>query len=76
MNLGWYNLNTFDNKEYEYYEQVQNGDMNTIIPNKFIAFMGPIDAKNRKGGHGNAPEDYLQVFHHFKVSRVVRLNEP
>jgi hypothetical protein len=33
--------------------------MNVIIPNKFIAFMGPIDAKNRKGNHGNAPEDYL-----------------
>jgi len=49
--------------------------MNVIIPNKFIAFMGPIDPKNRKGSHGNAPEDYLQVFHHFGVSRVVRLNE-
>ena len=41
--LGWYNFKVFDNKEYEYYEQVENGDLNWIIPNKFIAFMGPVD---------------------------------
>ena len=72
---GWYNFREFDNKEYEYYEKVENGDMNVIIPNKFIAFMGPVDPQN---GHrrGNSPEDYLQVFKHFGVSCVVRLNEP
>jgi cell division cycle 14 len=43
LNLGWYKFREFDNKEYEYYEKVENGDLNWIIPNKFIAFMGPID---------------------------------
>ena len=43
MSHGWYNFREFDNKEYEYYEKVENGDMNVIIPNKFIAFMGPVD---------------------------------
>lgn len=39
----WYNFKTFNVKEYEYYEKVENGDLNWIIPNKFIAFMGPVD---------------------------------
>ncbi len=40
---GWYNDATFDVKEYEYYERVENGDLNWIIPDKFLAFMGPVD---------------------------------
>jgi cell division cycle 14 len=40
---GWYNFREFDNKEYEYYEKPDNGDLNFIIPGKFIAFMGPVD---------------------------------
>jgi cell division cycle 14 len=53
---------------------VENGDLNWTIPNKFIAFMGPVD--NKKESRGNSPDDYLQVFKHFGVSHVVRLNEP
>lgn len=71
----WYNFREFDNKEYEYYEKIENGDLNFIIPNKFIAFMGPIDGAVRKPGQ-NSPEDYLQIFKHFNVTHVVRLNEP
>lgn len=67
---GWYSFKTFDPKEYEYYEKVENGDLNWVIPNKFIAFMGPID--NKRDGRGNQPEDYLQVFKHFGVTHVVR----
>jgi len=74
IRLGWYKFREFDPKEYEYYEKVENGDLNWIIPNKFIAFMGPVD--NNLGKRGNTPEDYLQVFKHFGVSHVVRLNEP
>jgi cell division cycle 14 len=47
--------------------------MNWIVPGKFIAFMGPIDS--RKENRGNSPEDYMQVFKHFGVGHVVRLNE-
>lgn len=79
MRLGWYSFKDFDPREYEYYEKVENGDLNWIIPGKFIAFMGPIE--HRPGTpiherHGNAPEDYLEVFKHFGVTHVVRLNEP
>ena len=74
VSLGWYNFREFDNKEYEYYEKVENGDLNWVLPRKFIAFMGPVDqiGTNRRG---NSPEDYLQVFRHFGVTHVVRLNE-
>ena len=66
-------MQTFDPREFEYYERVENGDLNWILPNKFIAFMGPVDTKVR--GRGNCPEDYLAVFKHFGVTHVVRLNE-
>jgi len=35
--------------------------------------MGPIDKSVER--RGNCPEDYLQVFKHFGVGLVVRLNE-
>ena len=75
IKLGWYDFRKFDNKEYEYYEKVENGDLNWIIPGKFIAFMGPLDNVSRFERRGNTPEDYLQVFKHFNVTRVIRLNE-
>lgn len=37
--------------------------------------MGPLDNINKFDRRGNTPEDYLQVFKHFNVTRVVRLNE-
>lgn len=59
IKLGWYNFKEFDNKEYEYYEKVENGDLNWIIPGKFIAFMGPLDNINKFERRGNTPEDYI-----------------
>lgn len=76
QNLGWYNFKEFDNREYEYYEKVENGDLNWVIPSKFIAFMGPIDSQPGQPKRGNAAEDYLEVFKHFGVTHVIRLNEP
>lgn len=50
-----------------------------IIPDKFMAFMGPLDdpplAYNNYDRLGNTPEDYIEVFKHFNVTRVIRLNE-
>jgi len=39
----WYDFRTFKVKDYEKNEKVENGDLNWIIPEKFIAFMGPVD---------------------------------
>ena len=32
VRFGWYDFRTFNVKEYEYYERVENGDLNWIIP--------------------------------------------
>lgn len=37
--------------------------------------MGPLDNISKFERRGNTPEDYLQVFKHFNVTRVIRLNE-
>lgn len=62
MRLGWYRFSDFDNREYEYYEKLENGDLNWIIPGKFMAFMGPLDdpplAYNNER-MGNTPDDYI-----------------
>ena len=76
ISLGWYRFKDFDSREYEYYERVDNGDLNWIIPDKFIAFMGPIDPVAGQPKVSNGAEDYLSVFKHFGVSHVIRLNEP
>lgn len=39
--LGFFNFEDFCVKEYEHYERVENGDLNWIVPGKFIAFCGP-----------------------------------
>mmetsp|Transcript_32799 Transcript_32799/g.29093 ORF Transcript_32799/g.29093 Transcript_32799/m.29093 type:complete len:99 (-) Transcript_32799:569-865(-) len=41
IGCGWYDFKKFDVHEYEFYEQVENGDLNWIIPNKIVALMGP-----------------------------------
>ena len=41
VKLGWFNLKTFNLRDYEYYEKIENGDMNWVIPGKFLAFSGP-----------------------------------
>lgn len=43
ITLGWFNYKTFNLAEYEHYEKIENGDLNWIIPNKFIAFSSPSD---------------------------------
>jgi cell division cycle 14 len=50
MKLGWYNPKTFNYKEYEEFEKVDNGDMNWIIPGKFLAFSSPSPQKYDEEG--------------------------
>ena len=77
IKLGWYDFTKFDHLEYEYYERVQNGDINWVIPNKFIAFMGPSGRTKHEGDQfKTCPEDYKKPFERFGVKRVVRLNKP
>lgn len=74
IKLGWFDLKTFNVDEYEHYEYVENGDLNWIIPNKFIAFCTPSSGKGRE--HNLPPEEYVKIFKPMKVTAVVRLNNP
>jgi len=75
--LRWLDFETFDHKEYHYYEQVETGDLNEIVPGKFIGFSGPA-AKHLEAYDGSVtlgPEDYIPIFEKFGVSAVIRLNK-
>jgi cell division cycle 14 len=71
---GWYNYKTFDVQEYQFYEKVENGDLNWIIPGRFMAFSGPLNVTDKYGSF--TPEDYVPIFKKLGVNLVVRLNKP
>ena len=76
MGRGWYDFKSFNAKEYEHYEKVENGDLNWIIPGKFLAFMGPVDQRDSVHRYGHAAYSYINIFKHLNVTKVIRLNEP
>ncbi|XP_034935865.1 dual specificity protein phosphatase CDC14C-like [Chelonus insularis] len=74
--LGFFNFDDFNFKEYEYYERVQNGDLNWIVPEKFIAFCGPQAELNNENGYSlHSPESYFSFFRQNNVTTIVRLNK-
>lgn len=40
--LSHFDLQTFSPEEYAFYDRIENGDLNWIIPRKFLAFSGPL----------------------------------
>ncbi|CAD7927715.1 unnamed protein product [Amoebophrya sp. A25] len=76
MRIKWFDPNTFDVAAYEFYEKVEHGDMNWVIPDKFLAFAGPsatpIDCD---GFPAFTPEDYVPIFKSGNVGTVLRLNK-
>lgn len=78
----WYEFRNFKVKDYEFNEKVENGDLNWIIPGKFVAFMGPVDRsyptdkKYPEQKFGHHPSKHVQIFQEIGVDRVIRLNEP
>eukprot|EP00890_Picochlorum_soloecismus_P005309 jgi/Picsp_1/577/NSC_00574-R1_cell division cycle protein 14 len=74
--INWHRGEIFDVDEYEHYEQVENGDLNWIVPGKFLAFAGPSgQAKYFGGWRTFTPEDYVDYFKQNNVTSVVRLNK-
>ena len=65
----------FDVHEYERRERVENGDMNWILPAKFLAFSGPQPRRAHHHGSVHVPEDYVAYFQRHNVQGVVRLNK-
>lgn len=53
---------------------MENGDLNWILPKKFIAFSGPLNQTDKYGSF--TPEDYNPIFKKLGVTLVVRLNKP
>ena len=73
--LRWHAGERFAVEEYEHYEQVENGDLNWIVPGKLLAFSGPsATPRHPSGWRTFVPEDYLPYFRARRVTAVVRLN--
>eukprot|EP01066_Platyproteum_vivax_P013599 Platyproteum_vivax@DN6148_c0_g1_i3.p1 len=73
--LGWYNFETFDIKSYSKYDRIDFGDMHWIVPNKFLAFSGPSNSSSDQFGYRTfTPDDYIEDFHSWGISLVIRLN--
>ncbi|KAH7291860.1 hypothetical protein KP509_29G038800 [Ceratopteris richardii] len=74
--IGWIDLHTFNVKEYEYFEQVENGDLTWIVPNKIVAFSGPSARRIELCGYRTlVPEDYVSYFKQSKITTIIRLNK-
>jgi len=75
IKLKFFDVKNFNLRDYEFYEKVEIGDLNWIIPGKFVAFSGPSDKpRDAEGYRRFTPEDYVPIFKKFGVTRVVRLN--
>jgi cell division cycle 14 len=73
---GWFDRDHFDVDWYEFREKVENGDMNWIIPEKFLAFAGPSPTPTDMDGFPTfTPDDYAPIFRQANVGLVVRLNK-
>lgn len=74
--LGFFNFDDFDVDEYEYFEKVKNGDLNWILPQKFIAFCGPHGKSRIENGYPlHSPESYFTYFRQNNVTTIIRLNK-
>ncbi|XP_034565001.1 dual specificity protein phosphatase CDC14AB isoform X2 [Notolabrus celidotus] len=73
---GFFDFETFDVDEYEHYERVENGDLNWIVPGKFLAFSGPHPKTKIENGYPlHAPEAYFPYFRKHNVTTIIRLNK-
>eukprot|EP00928_Gymnodinium_smaydae_P060094 TRINITY_DN4364_c0_g4_i1.p1 TRINITY_DN4364_c0_g4~~TRINITY_DN4364_c0_g4_i1.p1 ORF type:complete len:426 (-),score=64.75 TRINITY_DN4364_c0_g4_i1:240-1517(-) len=77
IRLGWFNWKTFDINDYEHYYEVENGDMNWIVPDKVLACAGPFKTGvDGEGYKATTPSELVPVFKAKSVELVVRLNSP
>ena len=52
------------------------GDLNVIVPNKFVHFSGPSDTHRDADGYpALTPDDYIGVFKDLGVTDIIRLNK-
>ncbi|XP_078045129.1 dual specificity protein phosphatase CDC14A [Augochlora pura] len=70
--FGFFYFDDFDLFEYEKYEDMRNGNINWLVPQKFLAFVGP---STEPGTPYHPPECYIDFFLRNGVTAVVRLNK-
>ena len=84
IKLKWFDVRNFNLRDYEFYERVENGDLNWTIPDKFVSFSGPSPTAKDTDGvlsyhhfqmRTLTPEDYVPIFKQFGVQLVIRLNK-
>lgn len=77
IKCGLYDFRTFDLEQYLHLHELKNGDINWILPNKFLAFSGPYDERRPIGPniYAYGVDDYVPVFKKLGVTCVVRLNK-
>nr|CAG4718345.1 unnamed protein product [Naegleria fowleri] len=77
LSLNFLNYECFDTEEYLKLEKVENGDINWVVPGKFIAFSSPSNRRITSDGFVHlTPDDYIVPFKQWKVTAVIRLNRP
>uniref|UniRef100_A0A182LZ79 protein-tyrosine-phosphatase n=1 Tax=Anopheles culicifacies TaxID=139723 RepID=A0A182LZ79_9DIPT len=77
MQRNFFNFEDFNVNDYEYYECVENGDLNWVVPGKLLAFCGPNCRTERTNDTVMlGPEVYIEYFQEHNVNVVVRLNSP
>lgn len=62
LQYGWLDFSNFDVEEYEHYERAENGDLNWIIPGKFLAFSGPHPKSKIENGKWKKRENNPELF--------------
>lgn len=72
----WFNYSTFSSVDYEFYSKLENGDINWIIPNQFLAFSSPLPDKDFESGKNSSLEKISESLKNLKVKTVIRLNKP
>eukprot|EP00917_Polyrhabdina_sp_WS-2016_P031255 GHVP01066657.1.p1 GENE.GHVP01066657.1~~GHVP01066657.1.p1 ORF type:complete len:441 (+),score=62.28 GHVP01066657.1:55-1377(+) len=74
--LRWWDYETFDELSYRQLSECSNGDLNWIIPEKFVAFSGPVEKDLQESGYQSfTPEEYLPVLKSLEIETVIRLNK-
>nr|XP_023963108.1 dual specificity protein phosphatase CDC14A isoform X5 [Chrysemys picta bellii] len=59
-----------------FFQRVENGDFNWIVPGKFLAFSGPHPKTKIENGYPlHAPEAYFPYFRKHNVTSIIRLNK-
>lgn len=69
--FNFFDFDDFNINEYDTYDKLQNGDMNWLLPRKFLAFIGPTDNELM---NSHPPDFYIQYFLKNDIRTVIRLN--